>query len=318
MVRPFRFIAAAPPVDGTVAAWRDRVRHIEDLGFSSLAISEHLSGGWAMEPLIALTAAAGATQRLRLLSLVLGNDFRQPVMLHKAAATIDVFSEGRLELGIGAGWLRADYAATGIAFDPPAVRVDRLGEAVTILKRLFAGPVERFQGRYYCIEGAEGLPRPVQQPHPPLMIGGGGRAILGLAAREADIIGIHAALRGRTVDGDAAADLAADRIFEKVAWVRAAATAAGRDPDTLDLQSTVYLARIDGSRRAAGRRLGQFAEALGADPALVASSPAVLVGSLEQCVETLIERREHYGFNYLKLAGDPDEIAPIVARLGGH
>jgi probable F420-dependent oxidoreductase len=315
MVRPFRFIATLPLLDRPVAEWRDELHRIEDFGFSTVAVSEHLTGGWTLEPLIALTAAASMTDRLGLLTLVLANDLRHPVMLHRAAATLDRISDGRLELGIGAGWLRADYDAAGLPFRPAAERIERLGETVRIVKCLFdetpddPGVAERSPS------SRPGQPRP---DRPPIMIGGGGERILSLAAQEADIIGIHASLRGPAVDAAAARDLSAERVMAKVHWVRAELERSGRDPDAIDLQFTTYLTRIGDSAAAARRATSQFAQALGADEELVSTSPAVLAGSLDQCVETLLERRERYGFNYLKVAGSPSEVAPLVARLAGR
>jgi probable F420-dependent oxidoreductase len=299
------------------AAWRDAVRRIEDLGFASVSVSEHLTHGWTMEPTAVLLAAAEATQHLRVLSLVLGNDFRHPVLLHKTAATIDVLSAGRLEIGLGAGWMADDYAAAGIQLDPPSVRVDRLGESIQILKGLFGANPFTFEGHHYRVTRLDGLPKPVQQPHPPLLIGGGGKRVLSLAAREANIVGVHCRLPEGALSPAAAADLSATRVAEKVAWVHAAAAAVGRGLDTMELQFSIYFCQITGSVSQARAAVSSFAGLLGGDPALLADSPAVLSGTLEQCVDALQERRERYGFSYIKLAGDVQDTAPLVARLAG-
>ena len=244
MTRPFRFTAPMPRLAQPISRWQDQIRRIEDLGFSSVSISEHLTGGWVMEPLTALTAAAGATERLRLLTLLLSNDYRHPVLLHKAAATLDVVSGGRLELGIGAGWLAMDYEASGIAFDPPATRIARLAEAVEVIDGLFTAERLTYAGNHYSIKDLEGLPKPAQQPRPPIMIGGGGRRILELAARLADIVGVHCRLNLGAPGAEAVADLSAERVSEKVGWVRAAAAAAGRAPDEIELQFSTYLVHV--------------------------------------------------------------------------
>jgi probable F420-dependent oxidoreductase len=296
---------------------RDALRHIEDVGFDSVSVSEHLSLGWWMEPITALMAAALLNERLRLLTLVLSNDFRHPVILHKMAATLDMLSDGRLELGLGAGWMPADYAAAGIPFDAPSVRIARLAESVRVFKGL-SGPVPyTFEGQHYQIRGLDGQPKPVQRPHPPLLIGGGGRTVLGLAAAEADIVGIHCNLQSAALGGRAAADLALDRISEKVSWVRQAAAAAGRSLDCIELQLSIYLCEVTGSVTASHTATSVFSELIRADPALLSTSPAVLVGSVEQCIEALRERRERFGFSYIKLGGDVDAVAPIVSRLAG-
>jgi probable F420-dependent oxidoreductase len=270
-----------------------------------------------MEPTVALLAAAEATERLRVLSLVLGNDFRHPVLLHKTAATIDVLSEGRLELGLGAGWMRSDYDASGIPYDPPGVRLDRLEEALRVIKGLFRPEPLTFRGHHYAVTELDGLPKPVQAPHPPLLVGGGGKRVLGIAAREADVVSVHCNLRGGELDQDAAADLAAERVEEKVGWVHAAAEKAGRSIDDLELQFSTYLCRVTDAPRSEVASVSTFAEFLAADPDLVERSPAVLIGSVEECAERLQERRERYGFNYLNLGGDVENVAPLVARLAG-
>jgi probable F420-dependent oxidoreductase len=318
MTRPFRFIAPMPRLTLPVSRWLDEVRRIEDLGFSSVSISEHLTGGWVMEPLTALTVAAGATDRLRLLTLLLSNDFRHPVLLHKAAATLDVASGGRLELGIGAGWLARDYEASGIPFDSPAVRINRLAEAVDVIDGLFGPAPFSYAGNHYRIEQLDGLPKPAQRPRPPIMIGGGGRKILELAARVADIVGVHSRLSTGVLDAAAAHDLSAERIGEKVGWIREAAAAAGRGPDDVELQFSTYIVHVGDRPLPALAAASTFAPLLAADPALLASSPAVLVGSVDACVEALYERRERFGFSYLNLGSNLDAVAPIVARLAGQ
>lgn len=307
-----------PSLDLSPARWRDEIRRIEDLGFSSVAVSEHMTGGWAMDPLSAMLAAADASDHLRVLSLVLLNDLRHPAMLHRAAATIDRFSEGRLELGVGAGWRAADFGALGLPFDPPADRIERLGESLEIITRLFGGDEVTFDGRHYQITGLTGLPRPVQQPRPPLLVGGGGRRVLELAARVADMVGIHATLAGGHLAADVVADFSAERVEQKVRWVRAALATAGRPPDAIELQFSVYLCRIDGDRGAHRRVVSTFSERLAVHPDLMAESPSVLLGSVDSCADQLEERRARYGFSYLRLSDDVDAVAPLVARLAGR
>ena len=317
MTRPFRFIAPMPRFEGSPSAWRDSIRRIEDLGFATVSISDHLTAGWVMDPLTALTAAAEATSSIRLLTLVLANDFRHPVTVHKAFATLDVLSGGRVEIGLGAGWMPSDYAAAGLAFDPPAVRLARLEEAVKVIAGLFLPEPLDFNGEHYQISGLTGLPRPVQRPRPPVMLGGGGRLALELAGRVADIIGIHARLRGETPGPDAAADLRADRIAQKVDWVRAAWRAAGRKRAEPELQHTVYLVEVTDSPGAARRSVSTFAESLAADDAAMADSPSILVGSVDACVERLLELRERFGLSYFSLGNEIEMVSPIVARLAG-
>ena len=317
MTRPFRFIAPMPRLTEPISKWHDAVRRIEDLGFATVSVSEHLTHGWTMEPLTVMTAAAMATTKLRVLSLVLSNDFRHPAVLHKAIATLDVLSGGRVELGIGAGWLDDDYAASGIPMDTPAVRIERLTESVEIVRGLFRPEPLSFAGRHYRIAGMDGLPKPIQQPHPPIMIGGGGPRVLALAGEQADIAAIHARLPDGALSARTAADLGADRIATKVGWVRNAARAAGRPDDAAELQFSAYFVRVTDSPAEARAAPSSFAGLLSAEPELMRHSPAVLVGSVAACVEALQERRERYGFSYWNLGSDVEAVAPIVARLAG-
>jgi probable F420-dependent oxidoreductase len=315
MPQPFRFSAAMPRLTQPVSAWRSQLRRIEDLGYWSVAISDHFTRGWVMEPLVAMTAAAEATTTLRMLPLVLGNDYRHPVLLHKALATLDVLSGGRVEIGLGAGWMDSDYAAANIPFDPPGVRVDRLAESVEVITGLFGPEPLSFQGKHYQISDLDGLPKSVQAPHPPVLIGGGGRRVLQLAGAAADIVGINAAMRAGAATGDALLDLTGERVAAKIAIVRAAARAAGRDPAALRFQTSILsmdLTDVPGARPWVSSMAANVT-----DPAVLSASPTVLHGSVASCVEALQRRREEYGLDYIHIGGDPLTAGPIVARLAG-
>ncbi len=312
---PFRFSAAMPRLTGPMPDWRAELRRIEDLGYWAVAVSDHFTRGWVMEPVVAMTAAVEATTTLRVLPLVLGNDYRHPVMLHKALATLDVMSGGRLEIGLGAGWMESDYAAANIPLDPPGVRVDRLAESVDIIKGLFGEKPLSYEGRHYRVTELDGLPKPVQDPHPPLLIGGGGRRVLRLAGTAADIVGINAAMRPGTATGAAVLDLTGERVAEKLTIARAAARVAGRDPATLRYQTSILSLHL--TDRPGIRPWVSSMAADVTDPVVLAGSPAVLHGSVESCVETLQRRREELGLDYFHIGGDPAAAAPIVARLAG-
>lgn len=307
-----------PTLDRSPREWRNAVRRIEADGYSTVAISDHVSRGWAMEPLVALLAAADATTTLRVMSMVLANDYRHPVLVHRAIATIDVLSGGRVELGLGAGWLADDYAALGIPLDPPATRIKRLDEAVRLIKQLFeaTSPISA-AGTHYRAAGLEGLPRPVQRPRPPILIGGGGRAVLSLAGREADIAGVNAALVHGSGRREGVAGLTAAATAEKVGWVREAAREARRGAGEPELQVSVLHAHVTDSPSASRAALDRLAEDVGLAAEAVDASPSVLIGSVERCCELLRERRERFGFSYIKLGPDPVAAAPIVARLAG-
>jgi probable F420-dependent oxidoreductase len=230
-------------------------------------------------------------------------------------ATLDVLSGGRVEIGLGAGWMPSDYEAAGIPLDPPGVRVNRLAEAVDVLKGLFGTSPVSYDGKHYRIQDLDGLPKPVQSPHPPLLIGGGSRQVLELAGRAADIVGVNASMRGLARPGSALLDLTAERVAGKLAIVRAAAASAGRDPASLRYQISMLSLHVTDVAGAQPWVSSLAADAT--DPDVLAASPAVLYGSVAQCVELLQRRREEFGLDYIQLGGDLAAAAPIVAKLAG-
>ena len=295
---------------------------MEDAGVGTIVLADHFTDGWSIEPLVGLAAAAMASSTLRLQTGVLSNDYRHPVLTHRSAAVIDVLSGGRLTLGLGAGWLRADYDAAGIPLDPPSMRVSRLAEAVAVIKGLFGPAPFTFDGEYYRITALDGLPKPVQQPHPPIFLGGGSRRVLRFAGSEADIVGVNASLRHGALGSHAVTDLALEPVHEKLEWVREGAANAGRDFDSLELEMNLWLMRVTPTRRDADDLLDRVAARYEVEPQMLATSPSVLVGTVEQCVDTLIARREELGISYWQLdAGmstpDLDAVGPIIERLAG-
>lgn len=313
--RPFRFTTGLPVLDGPPARWRQAVRRIEQFGFDSVCVSDHLTGGWSLDPVVAMTVAAEATSRLRVLSLVLCNDFRHPVALHRSLANLDVFSGGRLEVGLGAGWLRTDHDAAGLSFDPPAVRVDRLAEAVEVLRGLFGPKPLTFTGRHYQVHELDGLPKPVRPDGPPLLVGGGSRRILRLAGARADIVGINPRLAPDVDPLSAATELGPRRLAEKIDWAREGARRAGRDPETLEFQLRMFDVRV--RHRGVEHRAGS-SHVASVPPELLVDSPVALHGDVEECVDRLLALRERYGISYLHLGGNLAAAAPIVARLAGR
>ncbi|HEY8215566.1 MAG TPA: LLM class flavin-dependent oxidoreductase, partial [Acidimicrobiia bacterium] len=276
--------------------------------------------GYEFEPMVALTAASGATTSARLQTGVLGNDYRHPVLVHRMAALLDVVSGGRFVLGMGAGWMTSDYQAAGLDLDPPAVRIDRLEEAIAVVKGLFADAPFTFAGEHYRISDLDGLPKPVQRPHPPLFLGGGSPRVLRLAGREANVVGVNASLRRGTLGTHAIRDLSPDRVVEKIGWVHEGARAAGRSPGDVELEINLWLARITRTVDDGRDFLERMAATHEVEPAILAESPSVLVGTVEQCVEALQQRREELGFTCIQLdAGHPnpriDDFAPLIAAL---
>jgi probable F420-dependent oxidoreductase len=306
---PFRFgLQASSAPDRR--SWVELARKVEDLGYATLTVADHLDDQFATTP--ALMAAADATTTLRLGALVWCNDYHHPVVLAKEAATLDLLSDGRLELGLGAGWQASDYAQSGIALDRPGVRIDRLTEAVQVVKGLLGDQPVDFDGTHYRVHGMQGTPRPVQHPRPPLLIGGGGRRILSLAAAEADIVALNIDLRSGRIDhtaGPTATETATDA---KLEWIRAAA---GDRFGQLELQTRVHLAVVTEDRQGLAEAVGP---ALGLTPEQALASPHALAGTQEQIVEQLLARRERFGISYIGISVDAvDTMAPIVARLAG-
>jgi probable F420-dependent oxidoreductase len=320
-LRPFRF-SVTPPHLRSLQTWRDELWHIADLGFNAIVIPDHWTEGWCMEPLVGLSAAAVCNSSLRLQTGVLGIDYRHPVQVHRSAALLDVLSEGRLILGLGAGWLVSDYETAGISLDAPGVRVSRLEEAITVLKGLFRPGPFNFEGKHYRIQGLEGRPAPVQQPHPPLLVGGGSKRVLGIAGRTADIVGINASLRAGALGRHAVVDLLPERVKEKVGWVAAGAASVGRSMADIELEMNHWLVRVTVTDAEANAYLEKVAGRYQIDPDVLARSPSVLVGTIEACIDTLVERRETLGINYFQLdAGYPPQdleaLAPILEALSG-
>jgi probable F420-dependent oxidoreductase len=244
-------------------------------------------------------------------SLVFSNDFRHPVVLAKEAATLDVLSGGRFELGLGSGWLREEYDQAGIPFDAPGTRIERLAEAVAIVKGLLAGERVTFTGRHYAIAGLPGRPRPVQRPHPPILIGGGGQRTLSLAAREASIVGLVPRAR-RDGGGLDRTDFGEAALRQKVEWVRAAA---GDRFEALELHALIQAVVVSDRRTAAEQLASRFS----VPPELLLESPYVLAGTVDEICETVRQRRERYGISYLSVFDrDLEAFAPVVARLAGR
>lgn len=307
--RPFRFTIQASrlPHPGALVPL---ARKAEDLGVSVLTVADHLDDQLA--PIAALMAAADATTTLRVGSLVFANDYRHPVLLAKEAATIDVLSGGRLEFGIGAGWMNDDYESAGIPMDRPSTRIERLEEAVVIIRGLWSdGPVD-FAGKHYQLRTMEGLPKPLQRPHPPIVIGGGGPRLLALAGRHADIIGLNPSLTAGVIDSQAGPSATAEATDEKLRIIR---EAAGERFDRIELQTRIHLAIVTDDRQA---MFELFADGFGLTPDQARNSPHALCGTVEQMVDDLRERRERFGISTIGLsASSLDDMAPVIAALAG-
>jgi probable F420-dependent oxidoreductase len=287
-----------------------KARRAEELGYSAAFFPDHF--GDQLAPVPALMAVADATTDLRIGTLVFDNDYRHPVVLAKECATLDVLSGGRLELGIGAGWMASDYEQAGIPMDSPKVRVDRMVEGIQVLRNAFADGPKDFAGEHYTVTGYDGLPKPVQKPHPPFLIGGGRKRVLSIAAREADIVGINPSVLSGAVDADAARNGSAEATDEKLSWVR---EAAGDRFADLEINMLIFAVVVTDDREGT---IEMMAPLFGLDPSEVGDHPHAWAGSVDQICEDLERRRERWDTSYLTIQeGSMEDAAPIVAKLAG-
>jgi len=288
--------------------WKAKARKAEEMGYNILTMPDHFHTQLTAAP--ALAAVAAVTTTLRIGTFVLDNDFRHPALVAGDAATLDLLSDGRFELGIGAGWMQTDYERTGIPFSAPGVRVHRLEESVRIIKGLFGELPVTFTGQHYTITDLAGFPRPVQRPHPPVLIGAGGRRMLSFAAREADIVSIVP--RISAPNELSLADLAASVVDEKVEWVR---EAAGERFSALELNALIQRVIVTDDQPQATRSLGED-WGISADSAR--ESPYLLIGTTKEIADMLCAHRERFGLSYLTVfERDMDAFAPVVTRLAG-
>ncbi|MEZ5168663.1 MAG: TIGR03621 family F420-dependent LLM class oxidoreductase [Acidimicrobiales bacterium] len=307
MTTRFRFGVSAGTVTDPVELV-DLGRRAEELGFATFGLPDHLDEQCG--PLVGLTAVAAATERIRLTTLVLAADYRNPAVLAKELATLDRFSGGRLEWGIGAGWKTADYERAGIPLDPPGVRIDRLAETIRVIRSCFVGDEFSFEGTHHRVAGLTGMPRPTGMP--PLLVGGGAPRILRLAATQADIVGLNFSLAAGEFTTAAGSTGTAARTDEKVALVRAAA---GDRFAHLELQTRLHAVFPTEDR-------DDFIEAMapgfGLTPDEAREIPHALIGTPEEMCADIERWRQRWGISYLTCsATDMETLAPVVERLAG-
>ena len=319
MPRAFRF--AVQSFSATSGKeWRERARRVEALGYSTLHLADHILGpgpaisksNHPIQELAAIPAmmsAAEATTTLEVGCRVFCIDYQHPAVLAKQAATIDLLSDGRLELGLGAGWLAAEYEALDIRFDPPSARIARLEETIGAFRALFGGDEVAISGKSVNLSGFAGAPR---RPLPPLMIGGGGKRVLSLAAREADIVSLNFDNRSGVLGPDGVKSGSAEATAEKIGWIRSAAGA--RFPE-LELEIGAYFTFVQPGAEKIAAGMGQ---ALGLTQAEMLRHPHGLFGSVDAVCDELQRRRESYGISYVSVGDNAiDAFAPVVARLSG-
>jgi probable F420-dependent oxidoreductase len=317
---PFRFAVQATNAAGG-REWRDTVRKVEDLGYSTLFLADHYLGpGPAQKvartprqdlaPIAAMAAAAAVSETLRIGCRVFCIDYHVPAVLAKEAATLDLLSDGRLEMGIGAGWSETEYNAMGLTFDRPGRRIAKLAEVVALIKAHWDGGELDYAGQQVQVRGYAGRPRPVQRPHPPIMIGGAGPRMLSFAGREADIVSMSSVpFVARDSDGLDPKTVAQRR-------TDVVRTAAAERYGRLDIESSPYFTAITDDTEAA---LAKAASSTGIPAEVLREHPNVMIGSLESVVEMLHSRRESLGVNYVTVQQSQIEaFAPVVERLRGR
>lgn len=308
-IRPFRFGVQCSRAANR-AEWIDLAKRTEANGFDCLTMPDHFTDQLA--PVPALQAVADATTKLRVGALVWDNDYKHPVVLAKELATIDLLSEGRLEIGLGAGWMISDYEQSGIPYDAPGVRIDRFIEGTEIVKKAMTGEKFSFAGKHYTVTDYVGLPKSVQQPCPPILIGGGGKRVLTYAAHAADIIGINGTMTAGVVGPEAISTMTAVAVDEKVAIVH---EAAGSRLVDIEMNIRSFFVKVTDEREAT---MSGIAQMIGVEPSMVAETPFALIGSPAAIVEDLVARRERWGFSYVIVgAEDVESFAPVVAALNG-
>jgi probable F420-dependent oxidoreductase len=313
--RPFQLmVSSTGAADGATIA--EHARWAVSVGFTHVVVHDHLANRHAPIPL--LTAVAMATERVRLCPLVLNNDLRHPAVLAQELASLDIISGGRAVVGIGAGWNEPEYVATGMRFDSAGTRIDRMLEAIAILRGLFADGPFSFAGRFYTITEMDGGPKPVQKPHPPFLVGGTRERVVRLAAREADIVGLD--LRQ---DGEAILDAFEARTDVRVGWIRDEAGDRFRELDINVLRAigrpTVTREPLKVAAEVARGLTDRTGVAIEARDVL--ESPFSLIGSVPELVDKLRRMRQRWGINSFLVGSFEDEgvrdLAPVVEQLTG-
>jgi probable F420-dependent oxidoreductase len=320
-MRPFRFLATPVAENPDLRTLTAEARRAEELGCAGFVIPDHLIGQYA--PIPVLTAVAAATERIRVGSFVFNINLRHPAVLAQDLATLDLLSDGRLDIGLGAGWNKPEHDAIGIPFEPAGVRIAKLEEAIQVMKGCFADGAFSYHGEHYTVTDHDGPPKPLQRPHPPFFLGGGGKRFLTLAAREAQIIGLAPRIitgPDGTPTGDPRTITHAATV-EKLGWIREAAS--DRFPD---LEFNTYPAGAgfatcitDDPLAEARRRAADLKQRSGHEISAqdVLDSPHHYIGTIQSLTEKFLRLREELGISSF-LVDDLDALAPLIEDLAGR
>ncbi|MFT5203001.1 MAG: putative F420-dependent oxidoreductase [Candidatus Aldehydirespiratoraceae bacterium] len=327
MTRPFRF-AVQSYAATSARDWRDQAQRAEALGYSTFHTADHHIGpGPALDPtnhgvqdfaaVPAIAAAAATTSRINVGCRVFCTDYRNPVIFAKELATLDVLSDGRLEVGLGCGWLANEYEAIGIPFDRPGVRIDRMEETLAVIRAHFADGQVDVVGEHVHASGFEGVPKPTSAGGPPIMIGGGSPRILGIAGREADIVSLNFDNSSGRLGTEGVGSGQREQTTQKIEWIRKGAgdRLDGRTFDDLELEIAAYFTQVTDDAPSA---IAMMASRFGTSPELFADHPHALIGSVDHICDTLEARRNKFGISYITVSVRAmNDFAPVVARLSG-
>jgi probable F420-dependent oxidoreductase len=321
--KPFRFAVQAYQAS-SAREWRETVKQAESLGYSAIHLADHYFGPGPLEAethhpvqnlaaVPAMAMAAEATDHIRVGCRVFCVDYHVPAVLAKEVATLDFLSEGRLELGLGAGWIQAEYRAMGVPWDSAGVRIERLGEVVALIKAHFGHEQIDIDGRYVKVSGYQGVPEVVQRPHPPIMIGGGAQKILGLAGREADIVSLNFNNQSGQIGAAGVQSSTAEQTDRKIGWIR---DGAGDRFDDIEIEIAAYFTVVTDQAQSQAEAFGTM---FGLDPSDIREHPHVLLGSTAEIAEEIQRRRERFGISYVTVSHrSMESFAPVVEHLAGR
>ncbi|MCW2496754.1 TIGR03621 family F420-dependent LLM class oxidoreductase [Jatrophihabitans sp.] len=319
--RPFRFGVQAFEATG-LRDWSETARRAESLGYSALTATDHYFGSGdiatrtghrpiQLAPLTSMAMAAAATSTLRVGCRVFCVDYHHPVVLGKELATLDLLSGGRVEAGLGAGWLQAEYEGLGIIMERPGLRIERLAEVAQLMRAQWSGQQIGYTGQHFQVSGFAGIPMPARAGGPPILIGGGSRRVLGLAGRYADIVSVNFAQASATMRGSVA-DSAHVSTTTRVEWIR---EAAGERFGSIELEVGAYFTRVTDKPT---ESLERVAAQLGVRPKSLADSPHVLIGAQSEIIQLLQQQRDTHGLSYISVpVAVMEEFAPVVSALSG-
>lgn len=320
MSKPFRFGVQSFNAE-SAADWTSQVQRAEELGYSAFHLADHILGpGPALEKanhpeqnlaaIPAMAYAAAVTNKIRIGCRVFCIDYHLPVVLIKSAMTIDKLSGGRLEFGLGAGWITEEYEALGITKDEPRVRIDRLADVIEGVKAFRNEGLANLANDTIRWSDFEGVPKPVSKP--PIMVGGGSPRILRLAGREADIVSLNFNNRSGMIGPDGVAMSTEAETQKKVGWIK---EGAGNRFDDIEIEIGAYFTFVMDDPSPV---LGQFAQMFGLTEDEMRVHPHALFGSVDTICEELERRRELHGISYITVGKDNMEsFAPVVEKLSG-